>query len=104
VGPKVFYITSRVHPTRLRLFRRALATYLEAYYGPNDGLVTLDDQTLPGLGTNLGTFDVSHTDLTHRFPATRAPRRFRRALIDSILMAIGWSAVTGDDPSRVAYP
>jgi pimeloyl-ACP methyl ester carboxylesterase len=91
VGPKVFYITSQVRPTRLRLFRRALAAYLQTYYGPNDGLVALDGQTLPWLGTNLGTFAVSHTDLTHRFPATRAPRRLRRALIDSILVAVGRS-------------
>ena len=95
IGPKTFYITSEVRPARLRFFHRAIAAYLQAYYGPNDGIVVLGDQSLPGLGTCLGAFDAGHTDLTHRFPATRAPRRLRRALIQSLLMAVGGA---GDDP------
>lgn len=89
VGPKTFYITSRVEPKRLGLFQRAVATYLRTYYGPNDGLVVLEDQSVNGLGTKLGVLDAGHTALTHRFPATHAPRRLRRALIDSIVMAVG---------------
>ncbi len=88
VGPKTFYVTSEVNPARLRFFHRAIATYLQTYYGPNDGMVALRDQALPGLGTRLCVLDAAHTDLTHRFPATRAPRRLRRALIQSILMAV----------------
>jgi hypothetical protein len=95
VGPKTFYVTSQVSPARLRGFHRAIATYLQTYYGPNDGLVALGDQSLPGLGTCLGVLDAGHTDLTHRFPATRAPQRLRRALVLSILMAVGRS---GHDP------
>jgi hypothetical protein len=88
VGPKTFYVTSQVSPTQLRLFHRAIAVYLKTYYGPNDGMVALVDQSLPGLGTCLGVLDAGHTDLTHRFPSTRAPRRLRKALIQAILMTV----------------
>ena len=54
-------------------------------------MVALGDQTLPGLGTSLGVLDAGHADLTRRFPATRARRGTRQALIRSILMAVGHS-------------
>ena len=63
--------------------------YLGTYYGPNDGLVALEDQSLPGLGTVLAVLDVGHTDLTRRFPAARPKHRLRNALVDAILMAVG---------------
>jgi pimeloyl-ACP methyl ester carboxylesterase len=91
VGPKVYYIESQARPSRLRLFLRSMAWYLGTYYGPNDGVVALGDQTLPGLGTSLGVLDAGHADLTRRFPATRARSGTRRALIRSILMAVGHS-------------
>jgi pimeloyl-ACP methyl ester carboxylesterase len=89
VGPKTFYIESQVKPSRLRLFQRSVARYLHAYYGPNDGVVALGDQVLPGLGTSLGVLDAGHKDLTGRFPSTKAGRRSRRALVQSILMIVG---------------
>ncbi len=88
VGPKTFYVTSHIDPSRLGPFHRAIGVYLHTYYGPNDGMVALRDQTLPGLGTCLAVLDAGHTDLTHRFPSTLAPRRYRRALIQSILMTV----------------
>ena len=35
-------------PRDLGLFMRAMASYLGAYYGPNDGVVAVEDQTIPG--------------------------------------------------------
>jgi pimeloyl-ACP methyl ester carboxylesterase len=95
VGPKVFYVEANVHPSRLGLFMRAMASYLGAYYGPNDGVVAVEDQTIPGLGTSLGVVEAGHADLTRRFPSAHAGRRSRRALIRSIVMAVGRS----DSPS-----
>jgi len=92
VGPKVYYVEARAHFTSLALFQRVMSCYLGAYYGPNDGIVAVCDQSLPGLGTSLGVVDAGHADLTRRFPATRAGRRSRRALIRAILMAVGGSA------------
>ncbi len=89
VGPKVYYVESCARPADLALFQRAMAWYLGAYYGPNDGVVALDDQTIPGLGTSLGVVEAGHADLTRRFPATRSKRRLRRALIRSIVMTLG---------------
>ena len=91
VGPKVYYVESRARSARLVLFQRALSWYLGAYYGPNDGVVAVDDQSLPGLGMSLGVVDAGHADLTRRFPSTRVGGRSRRALIRAILMAVGRS-------------
>jgi pimeloyl-ACP methyl ester carboxylesterase len=94
VSPKTFYVTSRTRPGRHPLLQRTTAWYLNAYYGPNDGLVTLEDQSLPELGTVLAVLDVGHTDLTHRFPSGRPKSRLRWALVDAIIMAVG----TGPEP------
>ena len=91
VGPKVYFIATRGRPARWQPFRRAMARYLGTYFGPNDGLVATVDQALPGLGTRLGVLPAGHADLTCTFPASGAGRRSRRALIQSILMAIGRS-------------
>ncbi len=99
VGPKTFFVTAEVCPSRLRLVTRAFARYLLAYYGPNDGLVVLEDQTLPGLGTNLGPLEAGHADLTRTFFSTRAKRRVRKALVRSILMAVG-QAGPNPEPER----
>ncbi len=89
VSPRTFYVTSRVKPSKHSLPLRTTAWYLGTYYGPNDGLVALEDQSLPGLGTVLAVLDVGHTDLTRRFPAARPKAQLRRAIVDAILMAVG---------------
>jgi hypothetical protein len=89
VGPRTFFVEASVPPSRQRLLRKPLARYLDAYYGPNDGVVLASDQSLEGLGTRLGPLDVGHTDMTHRFPGARAQRKLRRALIQSIVMTVG---------------
>lgn len=89
VAPRTYYITSRTKPSHHPLALRATAWYLGTYYGPNDGLVTLEDQSLPGLGTVLAVLEAGHTDLTRRFPAARPKGRLRRAIVDAILMAVG---------------
>lgn len=88
VGPKAFFIATQAEPSQLRLFQRVMNRYLGAYYGKNDGLVCVDDQFLPGIGTRLGVLDAGHADLTRRFPATKAGRKTRRALIQSLVMEL----------------
>jgi pimeloyl-ACP methyl ester carboxylesterase len=92
VGPKTFYVTTKTTPSRLRLFMQATAWYLGTHFGPNDGMVTLEDQSLAGLGTVLAVLDAGHTDLTNRFPSAPPRRRLRRALVDAVIMAIGSTA------------
>jgi pimeloyl-ACP methyl ester carboxylesterase len=94
VGPKTYYVTSQTKPSRLPLFQRALAWYLAPNFGPNDGMVALDDQTVRGLGTVLAVLDAGHTDLTHHFPSGRGTQRLRKALIDAVIMAVGSSGST----------
>lgn len=96
VGPKTLYITTKKNPAQLRLLLRATASYLDTHFGPNDGMVVLEDQSVAGVGTVLAVLDAGHTDLTHRFPAAVPRRRLRRALIDAIIMGIG-----GPEPKEV---
>ncbi|RUL85920.1 hypothetical protein [Tautonia sociabilis] len=98
VGPRTFYIEAIAPPERQPPLRRPVARYLETYYGPNDGLVAAEDQFLPGLGTRLGMFDASHTDLTHRFPAALARPRVREAMAKAIVTAISRPG-DGEEPS-----
>jgi hypothetical protein len=100
VGPRTFYVTSTIDPSRLRLVRRAIAWYLKVYHGPSDGMVAVADQSLPELGTVVATLEASHGELTNRFPATRASRTMRKALVRSIFMAVGQPepVVTDRDP------
>jgi pimeloyl-ACP methyl ester carboxylesterase len=93
VSPKIFYIAARARPSRLGWFHKVTSSYLSSYYGPNDGIVTLDDQRLPGLGRCLGPVDAGHADLTCRFPMTSAGKKYRKALVLSILMAVGKPAL-----------
>lgn len=91
IAPKTFYVTSQSRPSRHPLLQRITAWYLGTYYGPNDGLVALEDQAVSNLGTVLAVLDAGHTDLTHRFPSARPQPRLRRALVDAIFMAVGGS-------------
>ena len=100
VGPKTFFVTAEVRPSRVRLVTRAFARYLHAYYGPNDGIVVLEDQSLPGLGTVLGPLEAGHADLTRTFFSTRAKRRVRKALVRSILMTVGQAEPEPERPQR----
>ncbi|SIO57458.1 hypothetical protein SAMN05444166_5407 [Singulisphaera sp. GP187] len=107
VGPKTFYVTSETTPEQQRLFKRATAWYLQTLSGPNDGVVALEDQSLPALGTVLAVLDAGHSDLTNRGPATRAPRQLRRALIQGVVMAVGSPgerARIDEHASRVSAP
>jgi hypothetical protein len=98
VGPKTFYITSQIPPSRHKVFQRAMASYLERNFGENDGIVALSDQSRPELGTVLAVLDAGHTDLTNRFPSGKASQRMRKAVVDAIVVAVGRS----DHDSRQA--
>jgi hypothetical protein len=101
VGPKTFYLTSQIHPDELFFVQSATGHYLHTYYGPNDGVVPVADQFLLELGSVLGVLELAHSDLTQKYPSSHAPRQFRRALIQSILMAVGQKK-TEAGPERVA--
>ena len=89
VSPKTFYVTTKTRPAHLQLFLQATAWYLGTHFGPNDGMVALEDQSVAGVGAVVAILDAGHTDLTHRFPSAPPRRRLRRALIDAIIMGVG---------------
>lgn len=100
VGSKTFFIRATLPPSRQRFPRRALAWYLQAYHGPNDGVVALKDQSLPGFGTVVATLEAGHSDLTCKKSTSRARRRDRQALSRSIVMAVGQPG-SSSDPSAL---
>jgi pimeloyl-ACP methyl ester carboxylesterase len=89
VGPKTFYVTSQIPAKGHRFLQRPLAFYLATHFGDNDGVVALEDQTVPDVGTVLAVLDAGHTDLTNRFPSGKASHRMRKAVVDAIVMAVG---------------
>ncbi len=94
VSPKTFYVTSQIPVKGHRYLQRPLAWYLATHFGDNDGVVALEDQTVPDLGTVLAVLDAGHTDLTNRFPSGKAAQRMRKAVIDAIVMSVGERKVT----------
>jgi pimeloyl-ACP methyl ester carboxylesterase len=94
LSPKTFFIRSETAPSRLGRFRRAIGWYLTTYDGPNDGIVALKDQYIPGLGTSLCVLECGHGDLTCNLNSSRSARRVRRALAQCIVMAVGRPQVT----------
>ena len=68
-------MTTKAKPAHLRLVLQATAWYLGTHFGPNDGMVALEDQSVDGVGTILAVLDAGHTDLTHRFPSAMPKRR-----------------------------
>lgn len=89
VGPRTFYLRSESSPRHLGLFRRAAGWYLTTYVGPNDGVVAVEDQRLPGLGTCLGVIDCGHDELVRTPRSGRSHRRLREALAEGVVMAVG---------------
>ncbi|MHC5537223.1 alpha/beta fold hydrolase [Singulisphaera rosea] len=96
VGPKTYYITSETPAPSLRIFKRAAAWYLRTYVGASDGVVARGDQSLEGFGTVLAVLDAGHTDLTNRFPSSRAAKNYRNALVQCILMTVGQSGADAE--------
>ena len=100
VGSKTFYIRSAIRPSAQRGPRRAIAWYLQTYHGPGDGVVALSDQSLPGFGSVIATVEAGHSDLTCNRTTSRARRGDRKALSQSIVMAVGQPGY-GTDPSAI---
>lgn len=86
---RTFFVRSETKPSRLGRFRRAIGWYLHIYDGPNDGIVAVKDQYIPGLGTSLCILNCGHGDLTCNLATGRTARRVRRALTQSIAMTVG---------------
>jgi len=93
VGPRVFFLRTEATPSGLGAIGRAFGSYLTTYDGPNDGVVAVRDQYLPGLGTSLGVVDGGHADLTRR---KRSTATLRRALIRSLVMVLRRADPAGD--------
>ena len=89
LSDRVYYICSQETPSLKAPLFYATESYLQTYYGPNDGMVTYDGQYLPQLGTRLMDVSGNHHDLVHSFPWSLRPAQARYALAAAIEMAMG---------------
>lgn len=89
VTSKVFYVLGSEHPKKVTPLLQANAWYLQTYYGPNDGMVTISDQTLAGVGTPLAVITADHADLTNIAPISNAPESYRKGIIRTVFRAVG---------------
>ena len=89
VGPKTYFLRAECAPAGLTRMLRSVGWYLKVYDGPNDGVVAVRDQYLPGFGTSLGVLECGHGDLTCRAGSDRPHRLLREAFIRCILMTVG---------------
>jgi pimeloyl-ACP methyl ester carboxylesterase len=87
ISDRVFYIQSWFDPNKQDAYHWVAGSYLEAYYGPNDGTISLEDQYLSWVGHRLLTLKVGHTDLTQEYPFSRASSRYRVALTSAVFTA-----------------
>ena len=85
---RVFFIRSQRDPDKVCPLLWLTAKYLATYYGPNDGLLVISDQWVPGAGQLLGDLDADHSGLTVAGPVSDWPARVRRAFMHALLMQL----------------
>ncbi len=69
-------------PDRVSHLIGATASYLRTYYGDNDGLLHVNDQSIAGTGRIIATLDADHFVLTVARPVSadsRGPAAHSRA-------------------------
>ena len=88
VSPRIYYVEASAANSRLPMVQRTLRKYLSIHYGPNDGIVAREDQSIEGIGQIVASVEAGHADLTRQGFASHAGRRSRQALVQSILIAI----------------
>jgi hypothetical protein len=90
VDAKIRYIQGAQHPSKMAEAIDCTGWYLHDYFHPeNDGLVTLPDQSLEGVGSVVARLDADHADLMTPWPVSNEKDpRTRRALMN----AVTWDA------------
>jgi len=93
LGNRVFFIRSQRNPDKVCPLLNLTARYLATYYGPNDGLLVISDQWIPGAGQLLADLDADHSDLTVSGPVSNRSARTRRAFTHALLMQLAGAFV-----------
>jgi pimeloyl-ACP methyl ester carboxylesterase len=98
VSQKTYFIQTGMPPSKLGRLHRSVGWFLFTYDAPNDGIVAVRDQCLPGLGACLGVLNSGHGQLTSRAGLSRSSRQFRRGFTQAILMVLGKTARESEPP------
>lgn len=88
LSPKIWYITSATNPEIMADAIRCTGFYLNAYYGPNDGLVPKDNQSLVWIGNVLTHLDADHATLTNKWPVSNKETNIRVNFTTNLLRFI----------------
>jgi len=81
----LFFIRSRQNFLKTVSYLRYTNIYL-SLFGPNDGLLLINDQKLEDLGTDLGVLSgIDHADLVHSYPYSSTVEKIRIAFTRALM-------------------
>ncbi|MBP6219322.1 MAG: hypothetical protein KA436_12115, partial [Oligoflexales bacterium] len=82
----IFFIRTHQDYRKMSFFIDESGRYLDTYYGSNDGLVMLEDQSLPSVGQTIATLDdTDHADLMLPSPLSSKDKNYRIAFTHTLL-------------------
>lgn len=88
VSSKIFYVRSYDQTQQMAEVIDCTGTYIATYFGKNDGLVTVQDQSFTEFGTVLATLRADHADLFTPRPISNTPSIARRAFTFGLLRTL----------------
>lgn len=88
VSDKISYVTSYDQTSLMAEVIDCTGTYIATYFGKNDGLVTLEDQSFDEFGSVLATINADHADLFTPRPISNTNSIARRAFTFGLLKTL----------------
>jgi hypothetical protein len=85
ISDRILYVTSSMKNKDQSLYICNSGLYLDIYCGDNDGLVTVQNQTLNFIGKTIGHLTADHVDFAIPWPISSRGFSFRSAFVHSIL-------------------
>ena len=101
---RIFYIRGHRDPAAVSKILSLTATYLSTYYGDNDGLVEVEDQSVSGAGRVLATLEADHMSLTVARPVSGDGPAVRRAFTHALLMQLAGALAPSPAATAPADP
>ena len=87
IRDKIHFVTASISdPDRASFILRPTAWYLKTYYGPNDGLVAIDDQAIEEVGNIVLATEGDHADFSSPQPISGRPPIYRHAFTSAAVL------------------
>ncbi len=85
LNDKIFYITSQQDPAKMSSLISCIGQYLQTYYGPSDGLVLVEDQSINWVGTTIGHLTSDHAGLVVGRPISNTSKEVQKIFFTNLL-------------------